>query len=265
MLKVQHITKDFSKMGLKKTNKKVIRDVTFTIEKGDTFGLIGESGSGKSTLANLILALEKPTSGDILFEEISVFTNNKLEKKELNESIQMVFQHPDSSLNPRMTIEKNMLELLKIQKEYTNYQDAIDKIKENLELVKLSENLLNRYPHEISGGEAQRVIIARALLSDVKLLVLDEPTSMLDASIQKQIMVLLEELKKKRNLSLLLITHDIEIARYCTNKLGILKEGQLIEFGLTQSIFKKPTHCYTQELVNNFYELSVPDSGTGTS
>ncbi|MFW7431328.1 ABC transporter ATP-binding protein [Vagococcus carniphilus] len=259
MISVKNVTKSFRKMSLTTQTIPVISDVSFTIDDGDVFGLIGESGSGKSTIANLILRLIKPTSGDITFNEKSIFIKDKEWQKELSESIQMVFQHPDMSLNPVMTVEDNLLEILKIQKKYNSYEDSIDKIIQNFDMLKLSKSLLSRYPHEISGGEAQRIIIARALLADVKLLVLDEPTSMLDASIQQEIMNLLFDLKEVRHLSLLLITHDIEIAKYCTNKLGVIKEGKIVEVGKTDNIFNQPSHSYTKELVSNFNALSIPN------
>lgn len=203
----------------------------------ETFSLIGESGSGKSTLARMILGLIEPTSGDVYFE-------GKKKSGLLPRQIQMIFQDPYSSLNPRMTIEQ-------ILKEPTQIHGLPHRVEELLDLVRLEKEKKYKYPHELSGGQRQRVGIARALALNPRLLICDEPISSLDAPIQKQILHLLMELKTRLGLTVLFISHDLEVVREISDRVAIMQKGQIVECGVVGEIFQAPQHAYTQALVRH--------------
>ena len=213
MIEARNLCKQFL---LKKTLFHAVKDVSFTIERGEILGLVGKSGSGKSTLGKLLLRLIEPTSGSIFFQGEDI-THKK--DKRLCKKIQMIFQDPASSLNPRMTIEKTLNEPTYIHK-------LPSRVDELLDLVGLSRNMKNRYPHEFSGGQKQRIAIARSLALQPEFIVCDEPISSLDASTQMQIVQLLLQLQKELQLTLLFISHDMDVVRYISNRIAVMDDGK---------------------------------------
>lgn len=220
-------------------------EVSFSLEKGETLGLIGESGSGKSTIARILMGLIEPSSGHVFFEGKDIASFSKSDWKKERPAVQMVFQDPESSLNPRMTIEQILLEPLYIHRAHEPYR----RIYELLDLVHLSRTFLSRYPHELSGGQRQRVGIARALSLKPRCLILDEPISSLDVSVGAQIINLLRDLQRELALTTLFIGHDLAVVRYLCTRALVLKQGQVVEEGLIETLFKKPKATYTKELL----------------
>ena len=245
MLKIHNLVKHF-KVGDRYLQ--ALRGVDFSLEEGETLAVVGESGSGKSTIANLLLALEAPTDGEIFFEGKEIFlARSKLERRD----IQIVFQDPHSSFNPRMRMGEALFEPLYVQEIYPTFEEALPKIVETLALVGMGEETLNRYPHAFSGGQLQRLAIARALLLEPKLLVLDEPLSSLDLSQQAQMLHLLKGLKQRLGLTLLFITHDLQIVQAFADRVVVLYLGKVMELGTTEVIFKNPRHPYTKALLSS--------------
>ena len=235
---------------------KALQDVSLSIKSGEIYALAGESGCGKSTLAKVITRLILPKSGDVLFEGKSIFNMTKLEKKQYPSLVQMVFQNPYSSLNPKMKIGEILKEPLDINTKYSKlHKKAV--IKDILTDVGLGEDVLDKYPHEFSGGQRQRIAIARALILNPKLLIADEPVSALDASIQAQIINLFRDLRKSRELTILFISHDLNVIRYLADRVGIMYFGNLIEEDNTVSIFNFPKQDYTKTLLNSSPKLVV--------
>ena len=226
-----------------------VKDVNLTIKEGEIYALAGESGCGKSTLAKAITKLVTPKSGDILFEGKSIFSQTKEEVKNYPKKVQMVFQNPYSSLNPKMKIGEILKEPLDINTDYSKIRKKA-LIRETIQDVGLGDNILDLYPHEFSGGQRQRIAIARALMLSPKFLIADEPVSALDASIQAQIINLLKELKQQRNLTILFISHDLNVIRYIADRIGIMYFGNLIEENDTLSVFNFPKEDYTKTLIN---------------
>jgi peptide/nickel transport system ATP-binding protein len=232
---------------------KAVDNVTFYINSNEVYSLVGESGSGKSTVARCILKLYEPTEGRILFENKDITYIRGKELLEYRRKIQAVFQNPYLSLNPRMRIidivAEPLLEHLDIDRNEA-YKIAL----EILEKVGLSSDIAKRFPSGLSGGQAQRVAIARAIALKPKLIILDEPTSALDVSLQAQILNLLEDLSSEYKLSYLLISHDLSVVRYISDRVGVMYLGKLVEEGYTESLFENPLHPYTQALIS-----SVPE------
>ena len=229
---------------------KAVKNVNLKIQEGEIYALAGESGCGKSTLAKGIIKLVKPKEGDILFNNSNILSHTKKEQKEYPKSVQMVFQNPYSSLNPKMKIKDILEEPLIINTKLTKEERKIQ-IKEILADVGLQPSCLELYPHEFSGGQRQRIAIARALILKPKLLIADEPVSALDASIQAQILNLLKELKIKHNLTILFISHDMNVIKYLADRVGIMYFGELIEENYTSTLFKYPKEDYTKKLLNS--------------
>lgn len=226
-----------------------VKNVSLQIQKGEIYALAGESGCGKSTLAKAITKLVPVKSGDILFEGKSILTQDKREKKDYPNNVQMVFQNPYSSLNPKMKIGEILKEPLDINTKLSACKK--NEIIENvISDVGLQTSCLKLYPHEFSGGQRQRIAIARALILNPKLLIADEPVSALDASIQAQIINLLKDLRNKRDLTILFISHDMNVIKYLADRVGIMYFGSLIEENYTSTIFKYPKEDYTKKLLN---------------
>ena len=249
MLEVRNVRKTFTGGIVRKHTVEAVKDVSFTIPDRSTFGIVGNSGCGKSTIARMLLSLLKPDAGEILIDGKNILTADRVEKKELTQKIQIIFQHPESSLDPSKKIRYSLAEPMIIHGQ-TDAAAREKRILELLDLVDLHENLLNRYPHQISGGEAQRVMIARALTLNPKILILDEPTSMLDVSIQAQVMTLLRELQTRLDLSYLFISHDISVVEWFCDRIAIMKDGEFLECGDTAQIIHQPREAFTKELLS---------------
>lgn len=228
---------------------KAVNDVSLKIYRGEIYALAGESGCGKSTLAKAITKLVYPKEGDVLFEGKSILCHSKEEKKLYPKDVQMVFQNPYSSLNPKMKIGDILREPLDINTNLTK-KEKEERVLEILSDVGLQSTCLNLYPHQFSGGQRQRIAIARALILKPKLLIADEPVSALDASIQAQIINLLKDLKQKHNLTILFISHDMNVIQYLADRVGIMYFGDLIEENYTNTLFKYPQEEYTKKLLN---------------
>ena len=232
---------------------KAVDDVDMTINEGETVGLVGESGCGKTTLGRIILRLIDPTEGRILFEGRDLLTCSKNELRSLRRFIQVIFQDPFSSLNPRMTvgriIERNLIaQGVRGSKECTAYVNTL------MELVGLRPEFVERYPHEMSGGQRQRIAIARAIATQPKLIVADEPTSALDVSVQAQILNLLADIQKKQNIAFLLISHNIHVVKHLSKRVGVMYLGKIVELAEKESLFGQPLHPYTQVLLLSVLE-----------
>ncbi len=229
---------------------KAIDGISLLINKKDIFGLAGESGSGKTTLGRVILRLIDPTSGVVFYEGADI-TNVKVEIEiDLRRKMQIVFQDPYSSLHPRKKIKDIIGSGLKTHHLVKSENELVEKVEEFLNLVGMGKEHLYRYPHELSGGQRQRVAIARALILKPGFVVLDEPTSSLDVSVQAEVLNLLKKLRENLNLTYLFITHDLSLARLFTEKIAIMYLGKLMEYGKTEDIFKNPMHPYTKALLS---------------
>ncbi|MGM9639432.1 MAG: ABC transporter ATP-binding protein [Butyricicoccaceae bacterium] len=242
--------------GLKKyfTTKRgllhAVDDVTFTIEKGKTLGVVGESGCGKSTTGRAILRLHEPTGGQVLFEGQDVAKLNATELRHKRKEMQIIFQDPFSSLNPRKTVSQTIEEPLKLHKLIPDKQKRLEKVLETMETVGLAERYINTYPHELDGGRRQRIGIARALALDPKFIVCDEPVSALDVSIQAQILNLMNEIQEQRGLTYMFITHDLSVVNHFSDDIAVMYLGKLIEKAPSEVLFANPVHPYTQALLS---------------
>lgn len=251
LLEIKNLTVEYN--SLNKQNKSsvvAVNDVSFQIKEGETYALAGESGCGKSTLAKAVTKLVKPKSGEILFEGKNIFSQTKEEMKNYPKDVQMIFQNPYSSLNPKMKIGDILKEPLDINTKFSS-KEKKSLVKNILEEVGLPESSIELYPHEFSGGQRQRIAIARALILNPKLIIADEPVSALDASIQAQIINLLKELKRHKKLTVLFISHDLNVIRYLADRVGIMYFGKLIEENTTGNIFRYPKEEYTKTLLNS--------------
>ncbi len=223
---------------------KAVDDISFSIDEDRVFALVGESGCGKSTVARLVLKLIPPTSGNIIFQGKDISKLNGTSLKSFRKSVQIIFQDPFASLNPRKTVLDTLSEPLKIHRlaEKKNIKDACAGL---LKKVGMDADVLNRYPHEFSGGQRQRICIARALTVNPMLIVADEPLSALDVSIQAQILNLLQELKKETKITFLFISHDLKVVHYFSDSVGVMYLGKIVEYAKTEDLFREPLHPYT--------------------
>ena len=259
ILRIEHLSKFFVKKSIFSTKTitvKAVDDISFSLKKGEVFVLAGESGSGKSTIAKLILKSIHADAGKILFENQEIKNDKKsLEKIRMN--CQMIQQDPYDSVNPRMNISDIISEPLEIHK-IGSKEDRRNRVIEVLHEVKLepAEEMLKKYPHMLSGGQRQRVVLARALALRPKVILADEPVSMLDVSIRAEMLELMQELQRKYQISFIYITHDLATARYFGQKIGILYLGKIVEMGLIDDVLLKPKHPYTQALMD---AISEPD------
>jgi oligopeptide/dipeptide ABC transporter ATP-binding protein len=251
ILTVQDLHHEFREKpaGSRGRRVKALRGVTLELRAGECLGLVGESGSGKTTLARLILRLIKPTRGSVLFYGQNVFSMDREDLKDFRRRVQIVFQDPFGSLNPRLRAGRMLEEVLLVHREGTTPASRREKAAELLALVGLQPDAMNRFPHEFSGGQRQRLGIARALSVDPEVLVLDEPVSALDLSVQAQILNLLAELKDSLGLSYLFITHDLSVVRQVADWVGVLYLGKIVEIGRTHRVFADPMHPYTRGLL----------------
>jgi oligopeptide/dipeptide ABC transporter ATP-binding protein len=252
LVQISRLKKHFS---LQNSLVKAIDDVSLDIYEGETLGLVGESGCGKSTLGKTLLRLESPTDGNIRFDSLNLAQLSAAEKKLMCRKIQMIFQDPYSSLNPRMTIADILKEPFKIHSLHAKLQ-LKEEIESLLSLVGIHSSFLGRYPHELSGGQRQRIGIARALALRPKFIVCDEPVSALDVSVQAQIVNLLKELQAKLKLTYLFIAHDLGIIKYISSRVAVMYLGKLVELAPTEELYKNPLHPYTEALLSS---IPVPD------
>jgi oligopeptide/dipeptide ABC transporter ATP-binding protein len=257
ILSVRHLVKHFDVMGSGIIRRKVgavqaVSDISFDIGVGETLGLVGESGCGKSTTGRVILQLLKPTSGEVLFQGRDLAQTTSRELRRYRREMQIVFQDPYASLNPRLPVAEIVAEPLRIHHQYRSREQ----VRELLRLVGLNPEHANRYPHEFSGGQRQRIGVARAIALEPKLLVLDEPVSALDVSIQAGVVNLLEELQDRLGMSYLFVAHDLSVVRHISDRVAVMYLGKIVEIGTRTQIYETPTHPYTQALLS---AVPVPD------
>ena len=250
IVSVEHLKTYFNagKTWGKKQVVKAVDDVSFQIHKGETYGLVGESGCGKSTLGRTIVKINEPTDGKILVngEDITHLSGQKLKK--FRKNIQLIFQDPYASLNPRMTVGEIIREPMVIHHIYQTRKEQDDRVAELLKIVGLKPDHVRRYPHEFSGGQRQRISIARTLALNPEFIVCDEPISALDVSIQAQVLNLMKEIQKELNLTYLFIAHDLSVVRHISDRLGVMYLGSIVEMGDKHTLFTNPVHPYTKVL-----------------
>lgn len=257
LLKIENLKKHFVvKSGNSEKIVKAIDDVSLEIFQGETLGLVGESGCGKSTLGKNILRLQEPTEGQVFFKDKDILKYNNRELRSLRKEMQIIYQDPFGSLNPRFTIGEIIGEMYEIHKT-DKEKDKLNQIKKKLELVGLDSERYNSYPHELSGGQRQRVGIARALALNPDFVVADEPVSALDVSVQSQIINLLMDLKKNLGLTMLFIAHGLNVVRHISDRVGVMYLGKIVEISETDNIFDTPAHPYTAALLSTVPDVDV--------
>lgn len=259
LLQVEHLKKYFpirsGLFGRQIGEVKAVDDISFTVRKGETLGIVGESGCGKSTTGRMLMRLIEPTDGEVIFDGKDVTSLSQTEMRKLRRELQMVFQDPYASLNPRHTVEKILEEPL-IVHGIGNSNERKKLVAEMLETVGLSSYHAKRYPHQFSGGQRQRIGIARALMTKPKLIIADEPVSALDVSIQSQVLNLLEDLQKEFGLTYIFIAHDLGVVRHISDRVGVMYLGRLVEIADGDSLYEEPLHPYTRALLA---AVPVPD------
>lgn len=254
LFEVKHLKKYF-----KLENKKILKavdDVSFTIRKGETLGLVGESGCGKTTTGRTCIGMYDRTEGEILYKGKDISTYKGKDLKNLRKEIQMIFQDPYASLDPRMTVAEIVAEGLDIHKMYKTKEERMERVYELLGLVNLNKEHAGRFIHEFSGGQRQRIGIARALAVNPEFLILDEPISALDVSIQAQVVNLLMKLQKEIGLTYLFIAHDLAMVRHISDKVAVMNQGRIVEMNETNAVFDNPQHAYTKALLAS---IPIPD------
>lgn len=259
LLEVQKVKKEFvtSKSLTGKPLKIVhaVDSVDLTIYEGETIGVVGESGCGKSTLGRCILQLIRPTAGNVLYRGEDITKLNKEQMRQMRRKMQLIFQDPYASLNPRMTV----LELIMAPLEafgIGTMEERVQRVKEIMELVGMPENMMNRYPHEFSGGQRQRIVIARALVLNPEFVVCDEPVSALDVSVRAQVLNLIQELKKKKHLTYMFISHDLSVVKYISDRIAVMYLGRIVEIAEKNELYNNPQHPYTKALLS---AIPIPD------
>lgn len=263
LLEVQGLMKHFPVKGLlgslgkTKGLVKAVNDVSFNLYEGETYGLVGESGCGKSTTGRTILRLIEPTGGQVIYKDKNIFEMNTKEMRDIRQELQMVFQDPYSSLNPRKRIGHTLEEPLAIHN-IGEKSERTNLVMDILEKVGMRIDHYYRYPHELSGGQRQRIGLARALIVNPKIIVADEPVSALDVSIQSQVINLLEEIQEEWRLTYLFIAHDISVVRHISDRIGVMYLGNLVEEALTEQLISSPLHPYTKALLSS---VPIPNPG----
>ncbi len=259
ILKVENLKKYFpitdGVFQRKVGDVKAVDGVSFELKRGETLGLVGESGCGKSTTGRTIIRLMEKTSGEVIFKGRDIFALKKKELRKERTKMQIIFQDPYSSLNPRMTVGETVGEALKDHKLYSK-SEIDNKVRETLQICGLAPYHINRYPHEFSGGQRQRIGIARALILNPEFIVADEPVSALDVSIQAQIVNLLRDLQQENGFSYLFISHDLSIVKHISNRVGVMYLGNLVEISSKNEMYDNPLHPYTKALLS---AVPIPD------
>jgi len=259
LIQVKNLVKHFPLPGGWLTGQRrvvhALEGITLDIFPGEALGLVGESGCGKTTLGRCILQLEKVTSGQVIFDDVDLTTLSSRALRGKRRNMQIVFQNPLASLSPRRTIQQSLVEPL--QTHHFPQNEWLPRIDAMLTKVGLGTQHLDRYPHELSGGQLQRISVARALLLEPELLVLDEPTSALDVSIQAQIINLLDELRHEIGLTYLFISHDLSVVEHLSDRIGVMYLGKIAEIGKTEDIINQPSHPYTQALLQSVPKVGV--------
>ena len=248
ILELNNVRKEFHTSSSKRAIV-AVDNVSLKLEKGKTLGIVGESGSGKSTLGRLMLRLIEPTAGEINFDDVNLLNLKNTELRKMRSKMQMIFQDPMSSLNPRMSIRQLVSEPLEIHRNLkASEQNAA--VEEIITKVGLEKSALDKYPHEFSGGQRQRISIARAVINNPSLIVADEPVSALDVSIQSQILNLLMDLRNDLNLSFVFISHDLSVVRHIADEVAVMYLGNIVEIAPADQLFRNPQHPYTQALIS---------------
>jgi oligopeptide/dipeptide ABC transporter ATP-binding protein len=263
LLRVESLKKHFESkkiFGSSAGTLKAVDGVDFSIHENKVMAVVGESGCGKSTVARLVLNLIQPTSGKVFFRDRNIFGFRHAALKTFRRSVQIIFQDPFASLNPRRTIYDTVSEPLLIHNLVPKHQRR-DAVVEVLSRVGISPEILNRYPHEFSGGQRQRICIARALAVSPELIVADEPLSALDVSIQAQILNLLQDLKEETKISFLFISHDLRVVQYFSDTIGVMYLGKIVEYAKTDELFEMPLHPYTEVLLASVPEIRTEEGG----
>lgn len=262
LLEVRDVQMEFAARGaLLRTTRpttKAVRGVSFTLDRGETLSLVGESGCGKTTLAKCVMGFHRPTSGSIVLKGRDITTASRADRRRIRRDMQFVFQDPYSSLTPHRTVGRSIEEPLIVHR-VGDRAERQERVAQLMQLVGLSPNQRLRYPHEFSGGQRQRIGIARALALEPELLILDEPVSALDVSIQAQVMNLLRDLQERLGLAYLMIAHDLAVVQNLSTRVGVMYLGRIVELGLTEQVFGHPAHPYTSALLS---AVPVPDPQT---
>ena len=258
LLEVQNLKVDYLLRGAWWSKRKYLHavdDVSFTVDRGETVGLVGESGCGKSSIAKALVRLENPSGGTVKIGDVDIAQLSGKALRKARKNFQMVFQDPYGSLNPRLSIQSALDEVLKLHTSLD--KDArLQRMRELMIMVGLNPDTLSRYPHQFSGGQRQRIGIARALAAEPELLIADEPVSALDVSVQAQIINLLNDLRKKMDLTVLFIAHDLSVVKYFSDRIGVMYLGKLVELAPAQELFARPLHPYTKSLLS---AIPLPD------
>ena len=248
ILEVSHLKKYFDVGNGRKLH--AVDDVTFSLDAGTTVGVVGESGCGKTTLGRTILKLLEPTSGEIKFDGTNIEAFNEKQMRKYREEMQIIFQDPYSSLNPRKTVFESIATPLKVNKVYSNKKDIENRVREVMEICGIAERLAESYPHELDGGRRQRICVARALAVHPKFIVCDEPVSALDVSIQAQILNLLMDLQDEMDLTYMFITHDLSVVKHISDEIMVMYLGSCVEKAPSDELFANPRHPYTKALLS---------------